>query len=87
MGRWRWMIRYWIGRIVYVYQYAPLIVGFRSATEFWICVVPTLVVGLYGVVTQDIMMVLYAGCWFFGGYIFFVLFEHARRFIDQHRRR
>ena len=48
---------------------------------------PTLVVGFYGVFVQDVMLVIYAGAWFFGGYIVFAIYENGRQYLDQRRKR
>lgn len=86
-GRWHWTIKSWIARVIYVFRYLPLVAGFRSGTEFSICFVPTVLVGFYGILAQEVMLVIYAGCWFFGGYIFFALLDNARRYLTERRKR
>ena len=64
-------------------RHAPMLLGFNSRTEFWTCVAPTVVVGVWGIVTQDLALVLYAGVWFFAAYVFFIALDQLRKFLHR----
>ncbi len=74
-------------RIFRIDPYAPMLLGFNSAAEFWICVMPAAAAGLYGIVTQDLKWVLYGGGWFFAGYALFIVLDQIKKFLYRIRRR
>ena len=63
-----------------------MLLGFNSAAEFWICVIPTAAIGIYGVITKSLTTVLYGFASFVAGYLFFIMLDHVRKFLRDTRR-
>lgn len=73
----------WLAKIPRPAPELAMMWGFNNEREFYICFLPCMALSFIGLISLQLLFIVYGICWFFGCYALFVLIDSFRNDEDK----